>query len=439
MKTHHNKQAKELQAFILKRFVFNFLVYCIFAITLYIVFDSFVSPAIGNIIAESTSHWEYISAEKVDSLWDEHRMVQFDTTTVSVEDKPSYIRYRALDTYAVLKSIKDDTLPVLFVLGIAGLIFYSLNKFVGYFNELSGSVAALFKNKSAPIILSKELKVVQNELQSIQEESLKNEQTAKEAERRKSELIAYIAHDLRTPLTSILGYSNLLKNSDTEESKRESYLKVINVQAQKMSMMLDDFFDITRLNMSDFKLDKQNLDLRTLCLQISDEFYPSALEKELSFEIDVPLNFKCYADPKYLTRALSNVIRNAITFATPGTTITICGIVQVEKDQNSDEPVERIPLAISSTSKNAVKNPNKQIILTVVNEGKEISAEALPHVFDTFYREDSARNASQGNAGLGLAITKNIIIAHGGSITARSEQSITEFIIKLPNNVTLPR
>ncbi len=433
MKHYSDKQSTELRKFVFKRFILSFIIYCMSLLILYAVFDSFISPAIGNVIAEHTSHWEYISIENADSLWNDHQMIQFDTSFTSNEEGHSYLKYRALDTYALLKTIKDDALPILFMLGIAGLIFYSLNKFVGYFAELSASVASLFKDKNASIALSKELKVVQNELQSIQNESLKNEQAAQEAERRKNELIAYIAHDLRTPLTSILGYSTLLDSKDVDERKRKNYFEIINAQAQKMSTMLDDFFDIARLNMSNFKLNKQNLDLRTLCLQISDDFYPSALEKELSFKIDIPLDLNCYADPKYLTRALSNIVRNAIAFATHRTDIIMYGsTIQIEENNNLSESNNVIVTATDNVSKTLENKLNEQVILKITNSGKEISPEALPYVFDTFYREDPARNKNFGNAGLGLAITKNIITAHKGTIEVSSTNGSTTFTVILP-------
>lgn len=151
---------------------------------LYAVFDSFISPAIGNVIAEHTSHWEYISIENADSLWNDHQMIQFDTSFTSNEEGHSYLKYRALDTYALLKTIKDDALPILFILGIAGLIFYSLNKFVGYFAELSASVASLFKDKNASIALSKELKVVQTSYKVFKMNRLK---TSRQHKKRKGE------------------------------------------------------------------------------------------------------------------------------------------------------------------------------------------------------------------------------------------------------------
>ena len=402
MTNPHNKQSKELRIFVLKRFVLSFIVYVLVALAFYAAFDTYISPAIGNVIADNTSTWEYISSDHVDQIWSGHKMIQVDRVPADNQE-PTIIRYRTLDTYASLKTIKDDALPLLFIFGIAGLIFYSLNKFVGYFDELSTSVAALMKDKTTPIQLSKELATTQTELTYIQQEALRSERLARESEERKKEMVAYLAHDLRTPLTSILGYASLLKGQDLPKAKQRKYVAVVDSQAKKMNTMLNDLFEIIRLDMQEFKLNKQEIDLQILCLQITDDFYPTVLDKNLSFQVAVPLYLKYQGDPIYLTRALGNIIRNAIAYAAPKTEISLQ----------------------AATNKS-------EITLKITNKGKEISPQALPHIFDAFYREDPARNTNKGGAGLGLAISKSIIKAHGGTISASSQDGATEFIITLP-------
>ena len=331
-------------------------------------------------------------------------MIQQDNASTGDESDTEIIRYRFLDTYASLKTFKDYALPIVFILGIAGLIFLSLNKFIIYFNELSRSVASLFEDRSAPIKLNKDLAIVQNELSAIQAESLHNELLTKQEEKRKNELIAYIAHDVRTPLTSIMGYVSLLQNNkNLSVKRREQYTAIIHVQSQKLSSMLDDFFDIARFNLQEITIKAQSIDLYTLCLQIAEDLYPAASNKELEIVVDAPLNSLCECDPKQIARALSNIVRNAIVYASPKTIITI-----------------------------QVKTTDTEAIISVKNIGQTISPENIETIFERFFREDQARNAEQGGAGLGLTIAREIIRAHNGTIKASSQSSFTEFVISLP-------
>lgn len=400
-----SKQTKELRKLILKQFILRFIVYTAVMLTAIALFEIYLSPAIGNLIADSTSQWQYASLSDLDQIFDgSHRMIQQDNASTGDESDTEIIRYRFLDTYASLKTFKDYARPIVFILGIAGLIFLSLNKFIIYFNELSRSVASLFEDRSAPIKLNKDLAIVQNELSAIQAESLHNELLAKQEEKRKNELIAYIAHDIRTPLTSIMGYVSLLQNNkNLSVKRREQYTAIIHAQSQKLSSMLDDFFDIARFNLQEITIKAQSIDLYTLCLQIAEDLYPAASNKELEIVVDAPLNSLCECDPKQIARALSNIVRNAIVYASPKTIITI-----------------------------QVKTTDTEAIISVKNIGQTISPENIETIFERFFREDQARNAEQGGAGLGLTIAREIIRAHNGTIKASSQSSFTEFVISLP-------
>lgn len=400
-----SQQSKALRKLIVKRFAFSFLVYTCIMLLALALFETYLSPAIGNLIADSTSQWEYATLEETEMIFDgNHRMIQQDT--VEEDNENGIIRYRVLDTYAELKNAKDAALPIAFVLGVAGLIFYSLNKFVDYFDELTASVALLFKDKSAPIALSTDLAITQNELTAIRDTAIRNEQAARHAKQRKNELIAYIAHDIRTPLTSIMGYISLLESGkDIEEEKRVRYIGVVHAQARKLNDMLDNFFDIARFNAQEITIAKQNVDIQTLCLQVADELYPPATNRNLTLEVSAPLTSSCECDPHQMARALSNIVRNAISYATPGTPITI------EAMQDSDTTT-----------------------ILIKNRGITIAPDSLKYVFDKFFREDKARNADRGGAGLGLAIAQEIVEAHDGTISASSEDSLTRFTISFPTH-----
>lgn len=126
-----SKQTKELRKLILKQFILRFIVYTAVMLTAIALFEIYLSPAIGNLIADSTSQWQYASLSDLDQIFDgSHRMIQQDNASTGDESDTEIIRYRFLDTYASLKTFKDYALPIVFILGIAGLIFLSLNKFI---------------------------------------------------------------------------------------------------------------------------------------------------------------------------------------------------------------------------------------------------------------------------------------------------------------------
>lgn len=440
-------QSKELRKRLFGRFVFAFIIYTLGMFAVYTAFETYISPAIGNVIAENTSEWVETSMEEFEQATVSHRMIQTDTSSLHANpDERDTIRYRTLDTYAFLKVLKDDMAPVIFVLGIAGLIAFFLNKFVHYFDELSASVTALFTNKTAPVMLSPDLAIVQNELNGIRSESIQNERRAKEAEARKNKLVTYIAHDARTPLTSITGYLALLKEPEIpSDEKRVSYATIAYEQARNLNALLDELFEITRFNIQGIHLVKQPTDIRTLYLQVCDEFRPALEEKNLQTKIDVPLDLCGNLDSEKIARALANIMRNAIHYADNGSTIELIGtgrpaVKSATREGLADEPnSKKSPTIKTDSEKESVsaldsKGESNVLTLSISNHGQSIAPENLEKIFERFYRENEARTANRGSAGLGLAITKEIIEAHGGSIRATSENSLTTFIIELPQD-----
>lgn len=424
-------QSKELRKRLFLRFVFAFIIYTLGMFAIYAVFETYISPIIGNVIAESTSEWVETSRSEYEQAWENHRMIQTDLSSLSENpNEADTIRYRTLDTYAFLKILKDDMAPVIFVLGIAGLIAFFLNKFVHYFDELSASVTALFTNKTAPIMLSPDLAIVQNELNGIRSESIQNERRAKEAEARKNKLVTYIAHDARTPLTSITGYLALLKEPELpSDEKRVSYATIAYEQARNLNALLDELFEITRFNIQGIHLVKQPTDIRTLYLQVCDEFHPALEEKSLQTKIDAPLDLYGSLDSEKMARALANIMRNAIHYAENGSTIELVGTERPATKSATREGSTNEP---NSKESSTGKEESNVLTLSISNYGQPIAPENLEKIFERFYRENEARTANRGSAGLGLAITKEIIEAHDGSIHATSENSLTTFIIELP-------
>lgn len=225
------------------------------------------------------------------------------------------------------------------------------------------------------------------------------------AEKSKNELITNVAHDLRTPLTSIIGYLELLKvpNSAISPEKRLEYTQVACNKAKHLEKLIEDLFGFTKLNYGKIAMRLQKLDLVKLLSQLLEEFYPSFCEKGLTYELRCSVDsLMIVADGNLLARLFENLIANAIKYGEDGKKIVVY-----------------------------VRPEGKMVSASVVNYGLVIPAEELPCIFNKFYRVEQSRATDTGGTGLGLAIAKNIVTMHGGTIEARSDLEGTVFEVKL--------
>ncbi|MDR1549994.1 MAG: HAMP domain-containing histidine kinase [Hungatella sp.] len=226
----------------------------------------------------------------------------------------------------------------------------------------------------------------------------------REAERTKNELITNIAHDLRTPLTSIIGYLELLSGEtklDPEVQKK--YIGIAYVKTKRLEKLIEDLFGFTKLNYGKISMHVAKVDVVKLLSQLLEEFYPSFVDKNLSYELqsNVPAQ-TISADGNLLARLFDNLINNAIKYGADGKRILV-------KVHGSEELV----------------------MIQVINYGYVIPEEELPLIFNKFYRVEQSRSTNTGGTGLGLAIAKNIVDMHGGTIQVTSDLSGTVFTIKL--------
>ena len=174
-------------------------------------------------------------------------------------------------------------------------------------------------------------------------------------------------------------------------------------KANRLEKLINEFFEITRYNLQQIVLEKERVDLYYLLVQLTDEFYPVLSAHGNTIELSADEKCTLYGDPEKLARVFNNLLKNAIHYSYPGTPIDI--LVEEEADQ---------------------------IILLFRNRGKTISRQQLTSIFDKFFRLDDARNSHTGGAGLGLAIAREIITLHGGTISADSEKELTTFRVSLP-------
>jgi signal transduction histidine kinase len=226
------------------------------------------------------------------------------------------------------------------------------------------------------------------------------------AERTKNELITNVSHDLRTPLTSIMGYLGLIKENrySTSEEMKE-YINIAFNKSEKLKVLVEDLFEYTKLSSEGIKLYKQPVDVNEFLEQLLEELVPICEENELTAIKDFPAEkIILNLDVDKILRVFENLIMNAIKYSYKPGEIKI----QVIKDENS-------------------------AVISVHNKGDNMGAEELSKIFDRFYRLEKSRSSATGGSGLGLAIAKNIVELHGGRIWAESKNNIISFYVKLQN------
>ena len=319
----------------------------------------------------------------------------------------SLIWYETNPLYHLLNWVRDYYFFVFAFVILVGWVVISYYFIARPNQQLQALIEAsgqLSQPTEEPIHLPPAMKSVENQLNLAREEALHAQRTAREAEQRKNDLVVYLAHDLKTPLTSVIGYLTLLRDEpQISPELRARYTGIALEKAERLEDLINEFFDITRFNLSHLELEKQTVDLSRMLQQVVSEFEPMLAEEQLTCTLDLPARMDYPCDPDKLARVFDNLLRNACHYSTPGTEVQISG-------------------AETDTS----------IVLTFHNEGRTIPPEKLERIFDQFFRLDSSRATRTGGAGLGLAIAKEIVELHGGTISARSWDNQVEFQVTLP-------
>jgi two-component system sensor histidine kinase VanS len=291
---------------------------------------------------------------------------------------------------------------IMFLFMIAQMIY--INSFIKYFSEINRGIDALVTENAGDVILSQELAATERKINSIKHTLEKRKSDALLAEQRKNDLIVYLAHDLKTPLTSVIGYLTLLRDEpQISQELRCRYTEIALDKAERLEELINEFFDITRFNLTALTLETERLHLSRMLEQLASEFHPILAERELRWSLNIASDIMLVGDADKLARAFDNLIRNAVNYSYAGTEISL--YAQTEADM---------------------------VKIMIKNSGKTIPPDKLSHIFEQFYRADAARSSATGGAGLGLAIAKEIVELHGGTITAASANECTIFIVTLP-------
>ena len=316
----------------------------------------------------------------------------------------------SLGTFTMSQSVALDAWVIVIFTILLLVIYFILisNKFVMYVREIISGVERMKSGdlmEEIPVQGEDEFSEIAASINEMRQNLYETMESQKAVEKTKDELITNVAHDLRTPLTSILGYLDLLTQGDflTEEQKQK-YLGIVSSKAKQLETLVKDLFDYTRYDRNKVKIKKEILDLNLFVPQLVDEFYPSFMDHQLECRTDFyegALNIE--GNGELLARAIGNLISNAIKYGADGK------LVEVHTGLK-----------------------DKKAFVAIVNYGKIIPAKDLDKIFDKFYRVENSRSLKTGGTGLGLAIAKNIINLHEGNIWATSDESGTRFQIELP-------
>lgn len=282
-------------------------------------------------------------------------------------------------------------------------------KYIGKISSAMQSISEGDLNTYVDVVGDDEFSAMAENLNKMVEDIRNLMDREREAERTKNELITNIAHDLRTPLTSIIGYLELLRGNASLQLPPElekKYIDIAYTKSKRLEMLIEDLFGFTKMTYGKMAMKVAQVDIIKLLSQLLEEFYPSFAEKNLTYELssNVPAQV-ITADGNLLARLFDNLINNAIKYGADGKRI----LVKVHAEEEI-------------------------VTVSVVNYGRVIPEQELPLIFNKFYRVEQSRSTSTGGTGLGLAIAKNIVEMHGGSIQVSSDLQGTVFTVKLKVN-----
>lgn len=311
----------------------------------------------------------------------------------------------ALETYQhYIRNYKQEILTAGMLLLLLISLYILFGRIARWMEQLRRSIRQVASHPERPLDLPKELLPLRDDLDALRRQVEGQAEAVKENEQRRQDLIAFLAHDLKTPLTSVVGYLTLLKDDPgLTHEQRAKFTGIALDKARRLEELLGEFFDISRMDLDSGPEEHSPIQLSMLLEQLADEFYPLFAEKELQCAVEIEHHLMVLGDPDKLARVFDNVLRNAVSYSIPGGQVYI----QAQKADG-------------------------QAQVTIRNEGLEIPEGELANIFRKFYRLDAARSSRTGGAGLGLAIAKEIVERHGGGIRAESNGRLTSFTITLP-------
>ena len=319
------------------------------------------------------------------------------------EQIASEISSYSMRVYRML--VQNKSIVMLGIYAVTSLIisYFVIREMNQNLIDLTIAMDKILKNPEEEINLSSKLIILENRLNKIRADLVKSKSDAKEEEQKKNDLIMYMAHDLKTPLTSVIGYLTLLVDEkEIPKNTQEKYIRIALNKSLRLEELTNQFFEITRYNLKNMQIITKNLDLSCLIDQLIEECYPMLQERNLTIETNKKEHIYYVGDGDKLARAFENLLKNAISYSYSNSKIEIN---MFQTDSN--------------------------IHIIFKNRGEKIPEYKLKKLFDKFYRADESRTTTTGGTGLGLAITKEIIELHNGKINVKNDDEYIEFDITL--------
>lgn len=257
-----------------------------------------------------------------------------------------------------------------------------------------------------PFKLTGQMQRVVESVNSLVDSTISAMEEERRIERSKDELITNVSHDIRTPLTSIIGYLGLIENKRyTSEDELLQYTHTAFLKANQMKSLVDDLFEYTKVRQEGVTLQVRQLDLGAMLEQIAASYELEANKKGMQIKVeitDAPLVMEADADK--LARVFNNLVSNALKYGAGGKHIYL----------------------------KAKRVTSKELKVVIANDGEQIPEKSLNQIFDRFYRAESSRSRETGGSGLGLAIAQGIVELHNGYIYVTSNQKLTQFVMHFP-------
>ncbi|WP_441944355.1 sensor histidine kinase [Paenibacillus sp. 2TAB23] len=322
----------------------------------------------------------------------------------------SLIQYTSYDRILIWMVNHMGSTPIAAMFGcllFLAFFFWTSRKMIADLKDIRNGLKQMAAGRldySIPVKSSDELGEIATSINELGQQFNQLLQEERNAERSKNDLITGVSHDLRTPLTSILGYLELIEHDRYQDEVELRYFVTIAYEKSKhLKGLIDDLFEYTKLN-NDMPLALIELDIARFAAQLAEEFVPSLEKADMSCRIQASAQrLVIMADGDLLARAFDNLMANAIQYGHKGKFIDI-----------------------------QITRTDEEAIVRFINYGDPIPPKDIAYIFDRFYRADRSRTAEMGGTGLGLAITRSIVEAHSGLISVSSTPAETCFETRFP-------